>query len=89
MKLEQQELEMAEGRSDLSARELWEVEDYLGNKVCRSSSTTSRSTPTVFPKMAASPSVRRLQIGNGCRSVGTFTSEDSKSRRQGHADVHG
>ena len=27
------------------------------------------------PKMAASPSVRRLQIGNGYRSVGTFTSE--------------
>jgi hypothetical protein len=45
----------------------------LGNKVCRSSSTTSRSTSSVFPKMAASPSVRRLQIGNGCRSVGTFT----------------
>jgi hypothetical protein len=29
MKLEQQELEMAEVRSDLSARELWEVEDYF------------------------------------------------------------
>src|SRR5215211_6369025 len=29
MRLEQQELEMAELRSDLSARELWEVEDYF------------------------------------------------------------
>jgi hypothetical protein len=29
MRLEQQELEMAEVRSDLSARELWEVEDYF------------------------------------------------------------
>ena len=29
MRLEQQELEMAEGRSDLSARDLWEVEDYF------------------------------------------------------------
>ena len=73
MRLEQQELEMAEIRSDLSARDLWEVETILGNKVCRSSSTTSRSTSSVSPKMAASPSVMRLQIGNGCRSVGTFT----------------
>src|SRR5215210_6304328 len=47
----------------------------LGNKVCRSSATTSRSRSSVFPKMAASPSAMRLQIGNGCRSVGTFTSE--------------
>src|SRR5215208_2721257 len=29
MRLENQELEMAEVRSDLSARELWEVEDYF------------------------------------------------------------
>ena len=29
MRLEQQELEMAELRSELSARELWEVENYL------------------------------------------------------------
>jgi hypothetical protein len=29
MRLEQQELEMVEVRSDLSARELWEVEDYF------------------------------------------------------------
>jgi hypothetical protein len=29
LRLEQQELEMAELRSDLSARELWEVEDYF------------------------------------------------------------
>jgi hypothetical protein len=29
MKLEQQELEMAEVRSDLSARDLWEVENYF------------------------------------------------------------
>ena len=29
MRLEQQELEMAEVRSDLSARELWEVENYF------------------------------------------------------------
>ena len=29
MRLEQQELEMAEVRSDLSARDLWEVENYF------------------------------------------------------------
>jgi hypothetical protein len=29
MKLEQQVLEMAEVRSDLSARDLWEAENYL------------------------------------------------------------
>jgi len=32
MRLEQQELEMAELRSDLSARELWEVENYFRKK---------------------------------------------------------
>ena len=29
MRLEQQELDMAEVRSDLSARDLWEVENYF------------------------------------------------------------
>jgi hypothetical protein len=34
MRLEQQELEMAEVRSDLSARDLWEVENYFRKTRC-------------------------------------------------------
>jgi hypothetical protein len=75
MRLEQQELEMAEVRSDLSAQDLWEAENYFRKQGMSVFLYDEPIDVFRFPKMAASPSVRRLQIGNGCRSVGTFTSE--------------
>jgi hypothetical protein len=80
MRLEQQELEMTEVRSDLSARDLWDVENYFRKEGVSEFRYDEPIDVFRFPKMAASPSVRRLQIGNGYRSVGTFTSEVHSTR---------
>ena len=75
MRLEQQELQMARVRSDLSARDLWEVEHYFRKQGVSVFLYDEPIDVFRFPEDGRFAFCRRLQIGNGCRSVGTFTSE--------------
>jgi hypothetical protein len=67
--------DLCEVRSGLSAEELWNVEKYFREQGVSEFVYDEQLDVLRFPKMAASPSVRSSQIGNGCWSLGTCTSK--------------
>jgi len=66
---------MTEVRSDLSAEDLWEVEKYFREQGVSEFIYDEPLDVLRFPEDGRFACVRSLQIGNGCRSVATFTSE--------------